>query len=453
MDYIINYFIISIPKFYITILFSISLLGYKLPGYKYKIFYMSAIIALVMDFLVNLNVDYSLRYLLTITSIYILYLVIIRSKWFLSLFMSLISVIVLTTTKFLMGIFLDQFIGYSLNLEEFARDFLVTFIEFSPIVLMIYIMNKKNLNFSKSINKIVDNKISEYWVKIIFLITFQTYIVLYLNYTIYMKNYMILFKVIPLSYYILILSSSIIIINIFLVKVFINLKNKYADIEVSKTESNYNDNLEKLLANLRMERHDNISQVQALYGMVTERKYNMLEEYLTDIVENIKASPINHSICIKNVPVSALIHTKIENLNSKGIDFKPVVETTDIFKEIKGADLVKIVSNILDNAIRAVSDSNIKNPAIKLYWGKENNNAVISISNNGQKINKNTINLIFKEGYSTKENMENSGYGLAVVKSIVSKYKGSIDVKSTKEITSFTVKIPLDNKNKKIDGS
>ncbi len=444
MNFIINYLLITLPEFYIFILFSIILFGYKFHEYKLKVLYMAAITAFVSDFLWLLDVEVGLRVLVTFITIFILYLKIIKPKWILSFFMTFTSFLVLIIPEILIVTILLQFIDYQLILENIFVKFFVVFIEYLPIVIAIYIMHKKNKNLSKLVNRMQSNKIVGYWVQIFFLIAIQIYLIIFLNYTVYIKKY-VLFntKEIPKNYYTLLLSILLFLVYIILIKVIINLKNKYADIEVSKTESNYNENLEGLLVKLRMERHDNISQVQAIYGMVEEEKYEMLKEYLNDIVETIKSTSINHTINIKNIPLSAFLHTKMECLDSLGIDFRINVETSDAFKEIKSVDLVKIVSNILDNAIRAVTENNINNPYIELNWGKENNNAIIKISNNGPKINKNTIELLFKEGYTTKKSMENSGYGLAIVKSIINKYKGNIEVKSTKEITSFKFSLPL----------
>lgn len=156
--------------------------------------------------------------------------------------------------------------------------------------------------------------------------------------------------------------------------------------EIIQTESDYNQHLENVLKKLRMERHDFINEIQTIHGMIQAKMYDHLQEYVHDLVQHVRAS--NRRIKIKNIPVSALLHTKIELMEEKKVEYREIVETDDTFPSIKGYDLVKIISNILDNALRAVTESHTRNPFIEIYWGKKDSTAIIQISNNGPKIEK-----------------------------------------------------------------
>ena len=82
---------------------------------------------------------------------------------------------------------------------------------------------------------------------------------------------------------------------------------------------------------------------------------------------------------------------------------------------------------------------------IKSYYNI--NNIVISIQNNGPEIEENIIEKIFEQGFSTKDNKNgDNGFGLYIVKEIIEKYNGSINVNSSKELTSFNIKLPLNIK-------
>lgn len=444
LDLVINYLLIILPKFYISILFSFMLFGYGFKKYKLKILYMAVITALVSNLLFILELKLGLVVITTLAIAFFMYLIIIKINWVISFFMTFTSLLILIMPDILAETILSQFLDYQLISSNIYLKLMLVFIEYLAILILIYFLHRQNINLSKMVSEMKNNRILGYWLQLFFLIAIQIYILVFLNYTVYVKKY-VLFKSggVPKRYYILFLSIIIIVIFIISFKVIINLKNKYAAIEVSKTERDYNANLEGLLTKLKIERHDNISQVQAIYGMVEEEKYEMLKIYLEDIVEVTRNTSINHVINIKNIPISAFLHTKMECLERRGIDFRINIGTNDAFKEIKSIDLVKIISNILDNAVRAVAEGNIKDPSIELYWGKENNNAVIKITNNGPKINDDIFESLFKEGYTTKEDRERCGYGLAIVKYIIDKYKGKIEIESTEKSTSFTFILPL----------
>ena len=103
-----------------------------------------------------------------------------------------------------------------------------------------------------------------------------------------------------------------------------------------------------------------------------------------------------------------------------------------------------IISNIIDNAFDSFTASEKKNnKAISLCTYIDNDEYIISIANNGPKIPENIISKIFENGFSTKKQKTERGFGLYIVKSIVKKYDGSIQVFSSDDETQFIIKFPL----------
>ncbi|MDZ7542941.1 GHKL domain-containing protein [Clostridium perfringens] len=118
------------------------------------------------------------------------------------------------------------------------------------------------------------------------------------------------------------------------------------------------------------------------------------------------------------------------------IDEKAELEHTNV-SEI---ELQRVISNIVKNSVEALDGKGLL--MIKSYYSY--NNIVISVQNNGPEIDKNIINRIFQQGFSTKENKNgDNGFGLYIVKEIVDKYNGDIDILSSKELTEFIIKLPL----------
>ncbi len=103
------------------------------------------------------------------------------------------------------------------------------------------------------------------------------------------------------------------------------------------------------------------------------------------------------------------------------------------------------ISDSLLNLILNSIDANDKLDGKILIETKisEDNNLLISISDNGKGIEANQIEKIFEPFFSTKGS-KGTGLGLAVVKKIIKEHKGRIEVKSIpQESTIFTITLPV----------
>lgn len=115
---------------------------------------------------------------------------------------------------------------------------------------------------------------------------------------------------------------------------------------------------------------------------------------------------------------------------------------------IKGyeADFKMIIVNLILNAIKAVKDNGI----IKIESTTTSKYIAIKIIDNGQGISKEKLTRIFEPFYSDGKDSRigGTGLGLSIVKSIVEKFKGTVEVSSQIELgTCFTLRFPRSDKN------
>ena len=102
-------------------------------------------------------------------------------------------------------------------------------------------------------------------------------------------------------------------------------------------------------------------------------------------------------------------------------------------------DLQRVLSNILRNAVTAMNGTGVIE--IETYCILDFN--IIKVKNNGPKIKEDIIDKIFQVGFSTKENKnKDNGFGLSIVKELVEKNNGFIEVESNDIFTEFIIKIP-----------
>ncbi len=105
--------------------------------------------------------------------------------------------------------------------------------------------------------------------------------------------------------------------------------------------------------------------------------------------------------------------------------------------------LARVFNNILKNAIAY----SYENSVIEITAKQQDNNLVITFTNQGNPIPPGKLETIFEKFYrldnSRSTNTGGAGLGLAIAQEIVVAHDGSISVESNTENTSFTVKLPL----------
>ncbi len=213
---------------------------------------------------------------------------------------------------------------------------------------------------------------------------------------------------------------------------FSKINNKSKEIEL------LNDSLNEKILELRKIKHDYGSEISSLYGLYKLEEMDKLEELFKSIIGRNQSFNIGVNVEIK---ASALVQTIFNELIPKGIDL--IVSDDGNYDDIVISDnqLLKIISNIIRNSVDALE--NIKQPIIKFNSYDGYNNVNIIIINNGPKIPDEIKNKIFDAGFSTKKtSKEYRGYGLSIIKDILSQNNGKISIRSDEKWTRFIIQIP-----------
>ena len=105
--------------------------------------------------------------------------------------------------------------------------------------------------------------------------------------------------------------------------------------------------------------------------------------------------------------------------------------------------LKQVFSNLIKNAFEATIPGNFIRVTLKYLPGDEQSLPKLSIriSNNGIPIPEDEIDKIFVPFVTYKKG--GTGVGLAITKKIIELHYGSISVSSDRELTSFTILLPL----------
>jgi two-component system, LytTR family, sensor histidine kinase AgrC len=211
--------------------------------------------------------------------------------------------------------------------------------------------------------------------------------------------------------------------------------------EIVDTEDTYQTEIRTLISSVQSLRHDFINHIQVLHGLLKLGKPEKALEYLSSLfkeVQSIESVKLN----IDNPGLSVLLQTKKLSAENHNIDINFTV-SNESFGTIKTIDLIKILSNLIDNAIDAAIELPEGERKINIVCKADSNHYLFRITNTGPKIT--DKESIFKSGYSTKKAEQGKirGQGLFIVKEVVNKYDGHITIKSTEIETTVTVGIPI----------
>ena len=196
------------------------------------------------------------------------------------------------------------------------------------------------------------------------------------------------------------------------------------------------DNLSRLNDKLRMDRHDYLNQLQVVYGLMELEEYDEMNSYLRKVYKELLKT--GKAVKTSKPAINALLAAKSAEAEAGGIEF--LIEVKSDLKElhIEDWELCKVLSNLIDNAYKALEESDVPEKKLRVNINESPERYIFSVEDNGPKIPEEIRDSIFKKGFTTKKE-DGHGMGLAIVSEIVSKAKGKIELKSDEEETVFTV--------------
>ena len=291
------------------------------------------------------------------------------------------------------------------------------------VILLIYFFNKEmTINFIDIIKKNI---------KIFIMVILQCFMIFflfqYINTTIWLSS---IEKVL-----ILLSILSFILVGIFLA---VDIFRQFKKTEEDKLKSRYNEVLEEYFEKMRADSHEYKNHLNAIYGVLQVGDYDQIKDLVKGYIQNV--SNEDHLIelsKINNQLIRALIYSKISYATSIGINFKYYIKSSLKDINVSDSELVIIISNLLNNAIEASSESDDK--YVELTLSKKNNKYDIMVKNsvnNGYFIN---VSEMFNYGYSSKG--DERGVGLYNVKNIVQNNGGEILIDIDEDIFTIEIKI------------
>ncbi|MFD5893231.1 ATP-binding protein [Streptomyces sp. NPDC060366] len=198
-----------------------------------------------------------------------------------------------------------------------------------------------------------------------------------------------------------------------------------------------------LIDALRAQDHEHANRMHTLMGLLELEMHDEAVEFVTEVVGVHRATAEQVTERIHDPLPAALLVGKATVAAERGVSLRisPATLLPDRLVDPQG--LVTVLGNLVDNALDAAAGS--EDPRIEVEVRAEGRTVVLRISDSGPGVPPQQRELVFTEGWTTKELPTHGrrGLGLAMVRRLAERQGGSASVtESADGGAEFTVVLP-----------
>ena len=194
--------------------------------------------------------------------------------------------------------------------------------------------------------------------------------------------------------------------------------------------------IEELYENSKIIRHDLKHYSVMISNYLKDGRYDEIQQFLDDTVEeSISKSTVYYT---SDNTLNAVLNNKLDTCNEKHISLD--VKISASIPEDKSIDICVILSNLLDNAIRAQQNIDKKHITVKMY--SQNDMIYLVVSNHI----KESVLRDNPKLETTKEDKATHGLGLKSIKRRVSDMDGMYKISEKGDSFTTTITIPMECK-------
>ncbi|MDQ0252994.1 sensor histidine kinase regulating citrate/malate metabolism [Evansella vedderi] len=226
-------------------------------------------------------------------------------------------------------------------------------------------------------------------------------------------------------------------LNVFCLVLLAFMNAKEEKRKISLTENTHAEQFRALVTSVRSDRHDLNNHLTVIAGLIKIGKYSPAADYIKNVVGDVQIN--NEALNIKNPVLSSMLYTKMDKYSKEQIPFILNIKSEAFTNKLSSTDLIRLISNLLDNAYEATMEMPKEEQKIVLTMTETKDAYLLTVKNSS--LNKSLDDKFFELGYSTKS-VHNRGYGLTIIQEITKKYNGILKSSSEDSLIVIEVQLP-----------
>ena len=367
------------------------------------------------------NIEGTINLVITIVLMGIISVVLYKDKWFKKIFAIMIFIFILMVAEILSQYIVSTVMSASYGaVATENRYFTLPITDFIAFMILLYFVNIP-------IKKIVDIPI-RYWLMIIIMPLFSLAVLLILD--------VIVSANIPFyTIWSMVIIVGLVYCNIMLYSFFetysSRIKLEVAEQIIQNNQENYKI-LESNERDMRILRHDILKHMSTIKELVSNSGNENIMQYAEQLEQTVRNA--TSAVYTGNATMDSILN--IEGRKASVYDIQYFVKASVLSDiRISDIDITAILRNALDNAIEA--QKSLEKRCIVTNISVDDEKIKIEIENFSGDVK-------LSDGYTSKKNKTEHGYGLKSIKSAIEKYNGEITTAYNNSI--FTLSLTLGNK-------
>jgi two-component system C4-dicarboxylate transport sensor histidine kinase DctB len=202
------------------------------------------------------------------------------------------------------------------------------------------------------------------------------------------------------------------------------------------------------LAAIRLYSHNGVRFIQANKPEQAQENLNNISHLIKraiSIIDRLNALARNETLSLQTVDIYDVLtralkdHIRDEVVNVECISNE--VQARQFFVCVDAIQLEQVIINLINNALDAIADSDIKQIIISAKTIRDD--CYLYINDTGPGIDDDVRNKIFDPFFTTKPRGQNLGLGLSISYNIIKSFNGKLSVQNTPHSgASFNIKLP-----------